>query len=114
MADVNANIGINIDSSSAIAELKSLQRQISQFHTSIAKSSAAAATAQASLQKNFLNSVNSLGAFNAQMVNVKTSSQAFTDSLEKNKFSMREYFRYATASTKTFGKTFRTEYAEEI
>jgi TP901 family phage tail tape measure protein len=110
MADVNANIGINIDSSSAIAELKSLQRQISQFHTSIAKSSAAAATAQASLQKNFLNSVNSLGAFSAQMVNVKTSSQAFTDSLEKNKFSMREYFRYATASTKTFGKTFRTEY----
>ena len=110
MADVNANIGINIDSSSAIAELKSLQRQISQFHTSIAKSSAAAATAQASLQKNFLNSVNSMGAFSAQMVNVKTSSQAFTDSLEKNKFSMREYFRYATASTKSFGKTFKTEY----
>jgi hypothetical protein len=110
MADVNANIGINIDSSSAIAELKSLQRQISQFHTSIAKSSAAAATAQASLQKNFLNSVNSLGAFSAQMVNVKTSSQSFTDSLEKNKFSMREYFRYATASTKSFGKTFKTEY----
>lgn len=110
MADVNANIGINIDSASAIAELKSLQRQISQFHTSIAKSSATAATAQAGLQKNLLNTVNAIGAFSASMVNVKTTSQAFTDSLEKNKFSMREYFRYATASTKSFGKLFKTEY----
>jgi TP901 family phage tail tape measure protein len=110
MADVNANIGVNIDTSEALAQLKSLQRQISQFHSSIAKSSEAAALAQRDLQRNFLNSVNALGAFSAELRTVKTTSESFTTSLEKNKFSMREYFRYAGASTKTFGRLFRSEY----
>ena len=110
MADVNANIDINIDSSAALAQLKSLQRQISQFHTSIAKSSETAALAQRDLQKNLLSSINSIGAFTAEMRTVRTSAESFTDSLEKNKFSMREYFRYAGASTKTFGRLFKTEF----
>ena len=110
MADVNANIDINIDSSNAISQLKSLQRQISQFHTSIAKSSQTAATAQRDLEKNLLNSINSIGAFSAELRTVRTTAESFTDSLEKNKFSMREYFRYAGASTKTFGKLFRSEF----
>jgi len=110
MADVNANIDINIDSSNALAQLKALQRQISQFHTSIAKSSEAAALAQKGLQKNLLNSVNAIGAFTAEMRTVRTSAESFTDSLEKNKFSMREYFRYAGASTKTFGRLFKSEF----
>ena len=110
MADVNANIGINIDSSNALAQLKALQRQISQFHTSIARSSEAAALAQKGLQKNLLNSINAIGSFTAEMRTVRTSAESFTDSLEKNKFSMREYFRYAGASTKTFGKLFKSEF----
>jgi len=110
MADVNANIGVNIDTSAALAQLKDLQRQISQFHSSIAKSSETASLAQRDLQRNFLNSVNAIGSFSAELRNVKTTSESFTDSLEKNKFSMREYFRYAGASTKTFGKLFKSEY----
>ena len=110
MADVNANIDINIDSSNAISQLKSLQRQISQFHTSIAKSSETAALAQRGLEKNLLNSINSIGAFSAELRTVRTTAESFTNSLEKNKFSMREYFRYAGASTKTFGKLFRSEF----
>ena len=110
MADVNANIGVNIDTSAALGQLKNLQRQISQFHTSIAKSSEAAALAQRDLQRNFLNSVNSIGAFSAELRTVRTTSESFTNSLEKNKFSMREYFRYAGASTKTFGRLFKSEF----
>jgi TP901 family phage tail tape measure protein len=110
MADVNANIGVNIDTSEALAQLKALQRQISQFHTSIAKSSESAAIAQKSLQKNLLGSINSIGAFSAELRTVKTSAESFTNSLEKNKFSMREYFRYAGASTKTFGRLFKSEF----
>ena len=110
MADVNANIGVNIDTSEALAQLKDLQRQISQFHTSIAKSSEAAALAQRDLQRNFINSVNALGAFSAELRTVKTTSESFTTSLEKNKFSMREYFRYAGAATKTFGRLFKSEF----
>jgi TP901 family phage tail tape measure protein len=110
MADVNANIGVNIDTSEALAQLKALQRQISQFHTSIAKSSEAAGLAQRDLQKNFINSVNATGAFSAELRTVKTTSESFTNSLEKNKFSMREYFRYSGASTKTFGRLFKSEF----
>ena len=110
MADVNANIDINIDTSNALAQLKSLQRQISQFHTSIAKSSETAAIAQRNLQKNLLNSINAISGFSAELRTVKTSAESFTDSLEKNKFSMREYFRYAGASTKTFGRLFKSEF----
>ena len=110
MADVNANIDVNINTSEALAQLKSLQRQISQFHTSVAKSSESAAIAQKSLQRNLLNSINSIGAFSAEFRNVQTTAESFTTSLEGNKFSMREYFRYAAASTKTFGKVFKTEF----
>ena len=110
MSDVNANIDININSSNALAQLKSLQRQISQFHTSIAKSSESAALAQRGLQKNLLNSVNAISGFTAEMRTVTTSAESFTNSLEKNKFSMREYFRYAGASTKTFGRLFKSEF----
>ncbi len=110
MADVNANIGVNIDTSNALAQLKALQRQISQFHTSIARSSETAGLAQRDLQKNFLNGINAIGSFSAELRTVKTTAESFTDALEKNKFSMREYFRFAGASTKTFGKLFTSEF----
>ena len=110
MSDVNANIKVSIDSSQALSELKSLQRQISLFHTNIAKSSAQAALAQRTLQTDLLNAINATGRFSAEMRTIKTSTEAFTNSLEKNKFGIRQYFRYAAGSTKTFGKLFRTEF----
>ena len=110
MADVNANIGISIDSSNALAQLKALQRQIALFHTSVARSSEAAALAQRSMQRNLVDSINSLGGFTAEMRTVRTTAESFTNSLEKNKFSMREYFRYAAASSRTFGRTFISEF----
>ena len=111
MADVNANIGVSIDTSDALNQLKSLQKQISQFHQSVAKSSATAASSQRDLQKNFINSVNAIQGFSAELKTVRTSAESFTNSLEKNKFSMREYFRYAAAGTKTFGKNFSAEFS---
>jgi TP901 family phage tail tape measure protein len=110
MSDVNANISVNIDTSAALGELKNLQRQISQFHNQIAKSSASATIAQRNLQQEFLNSINATGQFAARMQTIKTSAESFTNSLEKNKFSMREYFRYGVASSKNFGKVFKTEF----
>ena len=110
MADVNANIGVNIDTSAALAQLKALQRQIAQFHTSFVKSSEAAQLAQKGFATNLINSINSIGAFNAELRTIKTTAESFTDSLQKNKFSMREYFRYAGGATKTFGKLFKSEF----
>jgi len=109
VSDVNANIGVNIDSSQALAELKNLQRKISEFNLAIAKSNEAAALAQKSLQRNLINSINSIGAFSAELRTVNTTAESFTKALEGNKLSMREYFRYAAASTKTFGRSFTSE-----
>jgi hypothetical protein len=35
MSDVNANIGVHIDTSQALAELKNLQKQLSTFYSSM-------------------------------------------------------------------------------
>ena len=110
MTDVNANIGVHIDTSSALAELKNLQRQLALFHASVAKNSQAAALAQKGLQNNLLNSINATGKFTATMGNVRSSTESFTHALENNKLSMREYFRYAGGASKTFGRAFKSEF----
>ena len=109
MADLNANINVGIETTQALDQLKALQRQISQFHQSVSKSSAQASLAQRDLQKNFLNGVNAIQGFSAELKTVRTTAESFTNSLEKNKFSMREYFRYSAGATKTFGRNFAAE-----
>jgi TP901 family phage tail tape measure protein len=111
MADIQSNIRIDIDTSAALANIKNLQREISAFHTAMAKGSAANAAAASNLQKDLIQSLNASGKFAASMTNVRTTTESFTNSLEKNKFSLGEYFRYAGASTKTFGKNFAAEFA---
>jgi TP901 family phage tail tape measure protein len=108
--DANARIRVDIDTAEALANIKNLQRQISAFHTSMAKGGAAAAASSINLQQGLLNSINKTGQFSATIKTVKTTTDSFTSSLEKNKLSMGEYFRYSGAATKTFGKLFRTEF----
>jgi TP901 family phage tail tape measure protein len=108
--DANARIRVDIDTAAALANIKNLQRQISAFHTSLAKSGAAANASSLQMQQSLINSINKTGQFSATLKNVKTTTDSFTNSLEKNKLSMGEYFRYSGASTKTFGRFFRTEF----
>ena len=110
MADIQSNIKVNIDTTSALASIKLLQTQISAFQMQMAKSGAASAQTAGNMQQNLINSLNSSGKFNASLQNIKTTTESFTTALEKNKLSMREYFRYSIASTKSFGKTFSTEF----
>ena len=110
MADVNANIGIQIDTSAALAQLKTLQRQISAFNQAVSKSNATAMMAQRDMTIDLMRNISATGKFAAEMRTIRTSTEAFTHALETNKLSMREYFRYAGASTKSFGKLFRTEF----
>jgi len=110
MSDVNANIGVHIDTSGALTQLKNLQRQIATFHSQISKSSATAGIAQKNLQNNLLNAINATGKFHAQMGVVRTSTESFTDALEKNKLSMGQYFRFAGGASKTFGRLFKQEF----
>ena len=110
MADVQSNIHVNIDTSDALASLKLLQRQISAFHTQMAKSGTAASAVAANQAQNLMNSINATGQFQASMRTVTTSTESFTEALEKNKLTSREYFRYTGAATKTFGRLFRSEF----
>jgi TP901 family phage tail tape measure protein len=111
MADINSNVRLDIDGSGALATLRELQRQISVFQSAMAKGNAANRTAATNLQKDLINNINATGQFAASVKNIKTSTDQFTTSLEKNKLSLGEYFRYGMGSTKTFGRMFKTEMA---
>jgi TP901 family phage tail tape measure protein len=108
--DIQSNIKINVDTASAMDSIRLLQNQISAFHTQMSKMGAAQAADARNLQQNLVNSINSTGAFTANMTKVKTTAEQFTTSLERNKLSMGEYFRYAGGASKTFGRAFQAEF----
>lgn len=108
--DIQSNIRINFDTSDAMANIKMLQTQISAFHTSMAKAGAASAAASANMQQNLINSINAGGKFAASITRIKTTTETFTESLEKNKLSLGQYFKYSIASTKSFGQVFQKEF----
>ena len=110
MADAQSNIQVSIDTTDALASIKNLQRQISAFHSSLAKGGAAANAVSSQLQQTLINSVNASGQFSAQIKTIRTTTESFTNSLEKNKFSLGEYFRYAGGASQNFGRLFKTEF----
>jgi TP901 family phage tail tape measure protein len=110
MADIESNIRIDIDTSDALASLKNLQRQISVFQRSMAASSAANADSAKKAQRSLIDDINATGKFSANVKTIRSTTESFTNALEKNKLSMGEYFRYAGASTKTFGGLFKAEF----
>ena len=104
MADIESNIKIGVDADQALRQLKLLQRQLSAFYSTMAKSGAAGAAVSQNMAQNLTNQINASGKFYAEMKKIKTTTDSFNEALEKNMFGMKEYFRYAGASTKTFGK----------
>ena len=113
MADVNSNININFNTAAALAQLRQLQAGLSKFHQSLAEGNLAAANAQKGLNAQLLQSLGATGKFSASQVKVAGSTLAFTSALEKNKLSLREYYRYtmaaATANTRVMGRAFAQE-----
>jgi TP901 family phage tail tape measure protein len=108
--DIQSNIRINVDTASAMDSIRLLQNQISAFHTQMSKMGAASAADSRNLQQNLVNSINATGAFTANMTKVRTTAEQFSLSLEKNKLSMGEYFRYAGGASKSFGRMFKAEF----
>jgi TP901 family phage tail tape measure protein len=111
MADIRSNIQVNIDTANAMSAIKSLQAQITAFHSSIRNSGNAANQAVSdNLTKNLLNSVNATKQFSASLTSINDRASSFTNALEKNKFSLGQYFKYGAATSKTFGRAFRKEF----
>ena len=111
MSDVNSNININIDASDALTTIKNLQRQISLFHQEMARSGTAANQAAArGLQNSLMQNINATGQFRSQIKTIQSETEHFTEQLERNKMSIGQYFRYAGASTKSFGQLWKKEF----
>ena len=110
MADIESNIRFGVDTSDAIASIKMLQAQISAFQRQMASSSAANAESARKLRRGLVDDLNATGQWSASIKTIKSTSDSFTNSLEKNKLSMGEYFRYAASQTSSFRNLFTTEF----
>jgi TP901 family phage tail tape measure protein len=109
--NINTNINIDVNIAEALGKLKSLEKQIQSFNKNIIQGSAQARSVQNDFNASLIHNINATGKFTASMGKVHTETERFTNALEKNKFSAREYFRYSMASTKTFGKLFGKEFS---
>ena len=110
MSDVNSNIFINIDTAQAMSALRGLDKQLSAFNRSMIVGTRAAQAAQADFSRSLLHNVNATGAFTGSMAKMSTATDQFSQRLERGRLSLREYYRYGMASTRTFGRSFGREF----
>jgi TP901 family phage tail tape measure protein len=108
--DTNSNIFINIDTSQAMAQLRLLEKELTALNRSLIVGTKAAAAAQAKYAQSLLHNVNATGQWTASMTRMSTASEQFATNLDRQRLSLKEYFRYGAASTKTFGKFFGREF----
>jgi hypothetical protein len=113
LADVNANIDVNLNTQEALANLRNLQAGLSRFNQSLTQGNVAAMDAQKGLNQQLIQSINATGKFVASQRNVSSSTGAFTEALEKNKLSMREYFRFTAAAATANTKSLKGVFAQE-
>ena len=95
MADINANFEYDADFGPAIAQVRSLAREISILNNSFNSLDKAALTAKKQLAASFATNVKSLGAFQTTMVDLSSDVDRFGEALQKNKLHMRDYFKEA-------------------
>jgi len=108
--DTNSNIFINIDTSQAMTQLRLLEKELTALNRSLIVGTKTAAAAQSKYAQSLLHNVNATGQWTASMTRMSTASEQFASKLDKQKLSLKEYFRYGAASTKTFGKMFGSEF----
>ena len=108
--DTNSNIFINIDTSQAMAQLRLLEKELTALNRSLIVGTKTASAAQAKYAQSLLHNVNATGQWTASMTRMSTASEQFATNLDRQRLSLKEYFRYGAASTKTFGKMFSREF----
>ena len=107
MADVNASINIDINASAALAQLRALETQISNFNNSIARSNVAAAAAQKSLNDSFRAQIDATGLFNTSIRSMESNVSALGTAFDKGTLSSKQYFRYAASQMPGLANAFR-------
>lgn len=100
MSSVYANIQVNVNTASAVKNLKRLQEQASLTAKGIHAGNAAEATHAASMLQS---AAVGTGQFTARMLPATTAVQSFNDHLLKSRFSLGDYARYSAAASKETG-----------
>ena len=112
MSDVNANINLSIDAAQALSQLRALQSQITTFNESLIASNTAAAASQTKLNSQMLQQVGAIKGFSTHVATVESGISRLSTSIDKNKLSLGEYFRYGTAASGKFGQIFSKEHSQ--
>jgi hypothetical protein len=110
VSDVNANINIGVNATSAIESLRQLQGEINAFNKAVLQTNASAAASQKNLVNNFASQVGAIGQFSTSVRNVESSVSRLGSAIDKSKLSLGEYFKYGIASTQNFGKVFSQQH----
>ena len=108
MADVNANIRINVDAKGASAQLRAMQQQIQRISQNSAVATQNADRISA-YNKQVTNAVNLNSKWAASMVPLVTQTDAFNMSLERGTASMRELSRGIASRLPVIGRKFKAE-----
>lgn len=112
MTDVNSNIHVGLNSSEALAGLRSLQTQITTFNQAVIASNAAAARSQAQLISTLRNGIDKTGGFTSYLTTVESRVASLGKSIDRSRLSLGEYVRYSAGASKTLGRIFGKEQAE--
>jgi len=107
---VNANINVIVNTSQAVAQLRSLQAQVAATNKGLAASSGAAVAQQASLNKAFMDSANASRMWNARIVPMTTATERFSQSIDRGKLSLGQYSRYAASQLPGMSRVFKREF----
>jgi hypothetical protein len=110
LANVNANVNVLVTTQQAQAQIAALQGKINAFNKSVVASSGAAVAQQAAMNKALMDGAVASRMFTARMMPVVSSVDTFTTSLEKNKFSLGQYTRYASSQLPGMSRVFRREF----
>jgi TP901 family phage tail tape measure protein len=108
VADVNANINIDINASSALAQLRALESQISNFNNSVARSNAAAMQVQRGMVSSLQAQIEATGNFNTSIRTMSGNLDSLATAFDKGTLSSRQYFRYAASQMPGLTKSFRS------
>jgi Flp pilus assembly protein TadG len=109
--DTNTNIFIGIDTTQAMAQLRALEKELTALNRAMITGTSTAAREQGRYAQSLMHNVNATGLWTASTMKMSSATEQFANSLDKGKLSLKEYYRYGMASTKTFGKFFGSEFS---
>ena len=92
MANANARINVDINTSEAAAGLKRLQSQLNAFNSTLTKGSAVQATAMRNAKDNLMELVNASRFFTAETVRMQTAAGKLDKTLAKGQGTLGQFF----------------------